>query len=179
MQLGGLGSALPRTIARWYARICCMLQAAAAAHAHAHAAAAAASAYDASKSAYYQQAAAYPTAAPPQPQATYDTSAAKPTYSTTATYAQVCFYLLLESCLGKLVKITIEHITLDLPSSPLNQLIAQHWKQASIPINARSIYLVLPHPDLPVLMLLCPLDLTLFFAISLFYFNIKHKHFGE
>ncbi|XP_047995890.1 zinc finger RNA-binding protein isoform X1 [Leguminivora glycinivorella] len=61
----------------------------AAAHAHAHAAAAAASAYDASKSAYYQQAAAaYPTAAPPQPQPTYDTSAAKPTYSTQATYAQ-------------------------------------------------------------------------------------------
>ncbi|XP_030028321.1 zinc finger RNA-binding protein isoform X3 [Manduca sexta] len=62
----------------------------AAAHAHAHAAVAAASAYDASKSAYYQQAAAaYPTAAPPQPQPTYDTSAAKPAYSTPATYAQV------------------------------------------------------------------------------------------
>ncbi|XP_049871593.1 zinc finger RNA-binding protein isoform X2 [Pectinophora gossypiella] len=58
-----------------------------AAHAHAHAAAAAASAYDASKSAYYQQAAAaYPAAAPPAPQ--YDTSAAKPAYSTPATYAQ-------------------------------------------------------------------------------------------
>lgn len=62
----------------------------AAAHAHAHAAAAAASAYDASKSAYYQQAAAaYPAAAPPQPQPTYDTTQAKPTYSTQATYAQV------------------------------------------------------------------------------------------
>ncbi|XP_073960185.1 uncharacterized protein isoform X4 [Choristoneura fumiferana] len=61
----------------------------AAAHAHAHAAAAAASAYDASKSAYYQQAAAaYPAAAPPQPQPTYDTTQAKPTYSTQATYAQ-------------------------------------------------------------------------------------------
>ncbi|KAJ2949367.1 hypothetical protein O0L34_g15280 [Tuta absoluta] len=61
---------------------------AAAAHAHAHAAAAAASAYDASKSAYYQQAAAaYPAAAPPTPQ--YDTGAAKPAYSTPATYAQV------------------------------------------------------------------------------------------
>ncbi|XP_037971913.1 zinc finger RNA-binding protein isoform X3 [Plutella xylostella] len=63
----------------------------AAAHAHAHAAAAAASAYDASKSAYYQQAAAaYPHqahAAPPQPAAAYD--AAKPQYSTTPTYAQV------------------------------------------------------------------------------------------
>ncbi|KAJ0174932.1 hypothetical protein K1T71_009073 [Dendrolimus kikuchii] len=61
-----------------------------AAHAHAHAAVAAASAYDASKSAYYQQAAAaYPAAAPPQPQPTYDaTAAAKPAYSTTATYAQ-------------------------------------------------------------------------------------------
>ncbi|XP_069360439.1 zinc finger RNA-binding protein isoform X7 [Maniola hyperantus] len=59
-----------------------------AAHAHAHAAAAAASAYDASKSAYYQQAAAaYPTAAPPQPQPAYDTTA-KPAYSTPATYAQ-------------------------------------------------------------------------------------------
>ncbi|XP_045512113.1 zinc finger RNA-binding protein isoform X4 [Pieris brassicae] len=59
----------------------------AAAHAHAHAAAAAASAYDASKSAYYQQAAAaYPTAAP-QPQPAYDATA-KPTYSTPATYAQ-------------------------------------------------------------------------------------------
>ncbi|XP_045500992.1 zinc finger RNA-binding protein isoform X1 [Colias croceus] len=59
----------------------------AAAHAHAHAAAAAASAYDASKSAYYQQAAAaYPTAAP-QPQPAYDTTA-KPAYSTPATYAQ-------------------------------------------------------------------------------------------
>ncbi|CAG9565850.1 unnamed protein product [Danaus chrysippus] len=58
------------------------------AHAHAHAAAAAASAYDASKSAYYQQAAAaYPAAAPPQPQPTYD-AAAKPAYSTPATYAQ-------------------------------------------------------------------------------------------
>ncbi|CAH4020725.1 unnamed protein product [Pieris brassicae] len=58
-----------------------------AAHAHAHAAAAAASAYDASKSAYYQQAAAaYPTAAP-QPQPAYDATA-KPTYSTPATYAQ-------------------------------------------------------------------------------------------
>lgn len=62
----------------------------AAAHAHAHAAAAAASAYDASKSAYYQQAAAaYPAAAPPQPQPTYDAAAAKPAYSTPATYAQV------------------------------------------------------------------------------------------
>ncbi|XP_026740930.1 zinc finger RNA-binding protein isoform X3 [Trichoplusia ni] len=61
----------------------------AAAHAHAHAAAAAASAYDASKSAYYQQAAAaYPAAAPPQPQPTYDATAAKPAYSTPATYAQ-------------------------------------------------------------------------------------------
>lgn len=61
-----------------------------AAHAHAHAAVAAASAYDASKSAYYQQAAAaYPTAAPPQPQPTYDAAAAKPAYSTSATYAQV------------------------------------------------------------------------------------------
>ncbi|XP_075979803.1 zinc-finger protein 72D isoform X2 [Anticarsia gemmatalis] len=61
----------------------------AAAHAHAHAAAAAASAYDASKSAYYQQAAAaYPTAAPPQPQPTYDATTAKPAYSTPATYAQ-------------------------------------------------------------------------------------------
>ncbi|XP_021203182.2 zinc finger RNA-binding protein isoform X2 [Bombyx mori] len=61
----------------------------AAAHAHAHAAVAAASAYDASKSAYYQQAAAaYPTAAPPQPQPTYDASAAKPAYSTPASYAQ-------------------------------------------------------------------------------------------
>ncbi|XP_035447047.1 zinc finger RNA-binding protein isoform X4 [Spodoptera frugiperda] len=61
----------------------------AAAHAHAHAAAAAASAYDASKSAYYQQAAAaYPAAAPPQPQPTYDAAAAKPAYSTPATYAQ-------------------------------------------------------------------------------------------
>ncbi|CAH1637143.1 unnamed protein product [Spodoptera littoralis] len=60
-----------------------------AAHAHAHAAAAAASAYDASKSAYYQQAAAaYPAAAPPQPQPTYDATAAKPAYSTPATYAQ-------------------------------------------------------------------------------------------
>lgn len=59
-----------------------------AAHAHAHAAAAAASAYDASKSAYYQQAAAaYPAAAPPTPQ--YDATAAKPAYSTPATYAQV------------------------------------------------------------------------------------------
>ncbi|CAK1541976.1 unnamed protein product [Leptosia nina] len=59
----------------------------AAAHAHAHAAAAAASAYDASKSAYYQQAAAaYPSAAP-QPQPAYDTTA-KPAYSTPATYAQ-------------------------------------------------------------------------------------------
>ncbi|XP_026325781.1 zinc finger RNA-binding protein isoform X3 [Hyposmocoma kahamanoa] len=58
-----------------------------AAHAHAHAAAAAASAYDASKSAYYQQAAAaYPAAAPPTPQ--YDATAAKPAYSTPATYAQ-------------------------------------------------------------------------------------------
>ncbi|XP_068622409.1 zinc finger RNA-binding protein isoform X2 [Battus philenor] len=55
----------------------------AAAHAHAQAAAAAASAYDASKSAYYQQ--AYP--APPQ-QPAYD-AAAKPAYTTPATYAQV------------------------------------------------------------------------------------------
>ncbi|CAG4955466.1 unnamed protein product [Parnassius apollo] len=54
----------------------------AAAHAHAQAAAAAASAYDASKSAYYQQ--AYP--APPQ-QPAYD-AAAKPAYTTPATYAQ-------------------------------------------------------------------------------------------
>ncbi|XP_053611909.1 zinc finger RNA-binding protein isoform X3 [Plodia interpunctella] len=62
-----------------------------AAHAHAHAAAAAASAYDASKSAYYQQAAAaYPAAAPPQPQPAYDT-AAKPAYSTNATYTQHAF----------------------------------------------------------------------------------------
>ncbi|KAM3960452.1 LOW QUALITY PROTEIN: zinc-finger protein 72D [Aphomia sociella] len=62
----------------------------AAAHAHAHAAVAAASAYDASKSAYYQQAAAaYPTAAPPQPQPAYDAAAAaKPAYSTPATYTQ-------------------------------------------------------------------------------------------
>ncbi|XP_028171166.1 zinc finger RNA-binding protein 2 [Ostrinia furnacalis] len=59
----------------------------AAAHAHAHAAAAAASAYDASKSAYYQQAAAAYPAAPPQ-QPAYDTGA-KPAYSTPATYAQV------------------------------------------------------------------------------------------
>ncbi|KAL4717363.1 hypothetical protein ACJJTC_017250, partial [Scirpophaga incertulas] len=58
------------------------------AHAHAHAAAAAASAYDASKSAYYQQAAAaYPAAAPPQPQPAYDATA-KPAYSAPATYAQ-------------------------------------------------------------------------------------------
>ncbi|XP_060804389.1 zinc finger RNA-binding protein isoform X2 [Amyelois transitella] len=62
-----------------------------AAHAHAHAAAAAASAYDASKSAYYQQAAAaYPAAAPPQPQPAYDTTA-KPAYSTPATYTQHAF----------------------------------------------------------------------------------------
>ncbi|XP_050350149.1 zinc finger RNA-binding protein isoform X2 [Nymphalis io] len=58
-----------------------------AAHAHAHAAAAAASAYDASKSAYYQQAAAAYPAAPPQPQPAYDATA-KPAYSTPATYAQ-------------------------------------------------------------------------------------------
>lgn len=71
----------------------------AAAHAHAHAAAAAASAYDASKSAYYQQAAAaYPAAAPPQPQPTYDATAAKPAYSTPATYAQVSCQLMSCEC---------------------------------------------------------------------------------